>query len=293
MTRPPSNQIAALSRAPNLPFLLYDGDAEVFSLFGFPGPVNANTKVSRQASSVLPLDLMLTENFDGLCEQAILAFDPGNLDDIFDDDPFTNDESDGTADFATNIPEADTFGIFRNDQRMSSLAAEIFSSPANIRKSEEERRSSLLTLQHLLSPAQAHRFVSRYFETWHPICSIIHRPSFAVESAPDSIILAILMLGAVYSPNDEDRRIALSVIDYVEDYIFSHDFSNSNGVARPGTSLDNDAELHFLQASFLLVVAQYWSGSESSRRRVSTSRFERVLEVSPQVLEQCSKACLS
>lgn len=287
ITRLPYNQIVALSRAPTPPFLLYDGDAEVFSLFGFPGPANVSTKVGGQASSALPLDPMLKESFDGLCEQAIFTLDPGNLKYIFNDEPFMNDEIDWAADCNTAPPEEDTFGIYRNNRKISSLPAEILSSLGNTRKEEDERRSILMILQHLLSPAQAHRFVSRYFETWHPICSIIHRPTFAVESAPDSIILAILMLGAMYSPNDEDRKNALSVIDYVEDYVFSQDVSDANGVARPGTSLNNDAEFNFLQASFLLVVAQYWSGPESSRRRVSTFRFSRVLEVSPHVLKQC------
>lgn len=87
------------------------------------------------------------------------------------------------------------------------------------------------------------------------------------------------MLGAMYLPNEDDRKKTLGVIDFVEDYIFSQEPSPYDGVAQIDADVDETPEFHFLQAAFLLVVTQYWTGSERSRRRVSTVRFERVIQV--------------
>lgn len=211
-------------------------------------------------------------------------FDLDIFDGIFGDNGFMDDEIDWTNDSTVMIPEQDTFGVFRNETRLIDLAGRVLDLPSKSGRSEEDRCRSLVTLQHLLSPGQAHRSISRYFESWHRICRIIHRPTFSVESTPDVVLVAVLMLGAMYLTNEEDRKKALSVIDYVEDYIFTQEPPPLEDVARTGTSLDEDADFHFLQASFLVVVTQYWTGTECSKRRVSTTRFDRVLEVMAQSL---------
>lgn len=246
--------------------------------------MNVNGEAGGQsAGTALDMDQhTLPGDLYGVPELTMLDFDLDIFDGIFGDNGFLDDEIDWTNGCTVVTPEKDTFGVFRNEARLLDLATRILDLPSKTDRSEEDRFRSLVTLQHLLSPRQAHRAISRYFESWHRICRIIHRPSFSVDSTPDCMLVAVVMLGAMYLPNEEDRKKALSVIDYVEDYVFAKEPSPLDGTAVIGTCLDDDAGLHFLQASFLVVVTQYWTGTERSKRRVSTYRFDRVLEVTTQ-----------
>jgi hypothetical protein len=190
-----------------------------------------------------------------------------------------NDAVDWTASFPTLSTEQDTFGLLRNEARLSRLTSDILEARSKAGMAETDHFNSLTTLQHLLSPAQAHRALSRYFESWHRICRIIHRPTFIVDSTPDVVLIAVIILGAMYLPSEEDRKRTLSVIDFVEDYIFSQEPSSSDAAAQDVANVDDNPSFYFLQAAFLIVVTQYWTGSECSRRRVSRVCFDRVIEV--------------
>lgn len=206
-------------------------------------------------------------------------FDVDILDIIFNPDQLMDDDIDWTAGFSTLSPGQDTFGLLRNEAKLSGLASDILEAASKASKSEADLFSGLTTLQHLLSPAQAHRALSRYFESWHRICRIIHRPTFTVDTAPDVVLIAVIILGAMYLPSEEDRKRTLSVIDFVEEYIFSQEPSSSDEAAQDIANVDVSLNFYFLQAAFLIVVTQYWTGSERSRRRVSKVRFDRVIEV--------------
>lgn len=263
------------------PFLLCNGDAEIFSRFEFPKPVHVDDGGGSQATSPT-FDLGMPAYPSDLADvfgPMMIDFDLDILDGIFNPDQPTADAVDWTANFLTLSPEKDTFGLLRNEVRLSGLADDILEAATHAGKSDADRLIHLGTLRHLLSPAQAHRALSRYFESWHRICRIIHRPTFTANTAPDVVLVAALMLGAMYLPNEDDRKKTLGVIDLVEDYIFSHDPSPYDAVAQSDSDVDDNPEFHFLQAAFLLVVTQYWTGSDRSRRRVSTVRFERVIQV--------------
>jgi hypothetical protein len=263
------------------PFLLCNGDAEIFSRFEFPKPVHPDDEGgNHETPSNLDLGMpAYSSDLADVFEPMMIDFDLDILDGIFNPDQPTDDAVDWTADFPTLSSEQDTFALLRNEARLSSLAGDILEAASNAGKPEADRPHCLTTLQHLLSPTQAHRAISRYFESWHRICRIIHRPTFIADTAPDVILVAVLTLGAMYLPNDEDRKRTLSVIDFVEDYIFSQEPSTLDVVAQTDTNNDDNPSFHFLQAAFLIVVTQYWTGSERSRRRVSKVRFDRVIEV--------------
>ena len=263
------------------PFLLCNGDAEIFSRFEFPKPVHVGGEVVGQ---VVPSNVDnelpgYSSDLADVLEPMLLDFDLDVLDAIFNPDQPMDDAIDWTADFSTLSPEQDSFGVLRNEAKLSGLASHILESALNGGKPDPDRFKVLNTLKHLLAPAQAHRALSRYFESWHRICRIIHRPTFTADTAPDVVLIAVLMLGAMYLSNEKDREKTLSVIDFVEDYIFSQEPSPLDAVAQTDTDVDDNPRFHFLQAAFLIVVTQYWTGSDCSRRRVSKVRFDRVIEV--------------
>jgi hypothetical protein len=263
------------------PFLLCNGDAEIFSRFEFPKPVHADDEGgSRGTSSNLDLGMSAcSSDLADVLGPMMFDFDVDILDIIFNPDQPMDDAIDWTAGFPTLSPEQDTFGLLRNKARLSGLASNILEATSKANKSEADHFSALTTLQHLLSPAQAHRALSRYFESWHRICRIIHRPTFTSDTAPDVVLIAVIILGAMYLPNEEDRKRTLSVIDFVEEYIFSQEPFSSDAAAQNIANVDDNPSFYFLQAAFLIVVTQYWTGSERSRRRVSKVRFDRVIEV--------------
>lgn len=263
------------------PFLLCNGDAEIFSRFEFPKPVHAGVV---GAGQVIPstVDIELpgySSDLADVLEPMLLDFDLDILDDIFNPDQPMDDAIDWTADLPTLSPGQDSFGVLRNEAKLSDLASHILESASNAGLPDPDRFKVLNTLKHLLAPAQAHRALSRYFESWHRICRIIHRPTFTADTAPDVVLVAVLILGAMYLSNEEDREKTLSVIDFVEDYIFSQEPSPLDASAQTDTDGDDNPSFHFLQAAFLIVVTQYWTGSDCSRRRVSKGRFDRVIEV--------------
>jgi hypothetical protein len=263
------------------PFLLCNGDAEIFSRFEFPKPVHVDGEDAGQAvPSTADVDLPgYSSDLADVLEPMLLDFDLDILDDIFNPDQPMDDAIDWTADLPTLSPEQDSFGVLRNEAKLSNLASHILESASNAGMPDPDRFKVLNTLEHLLAPAQAHQALSRYFESWHRICRIIHRPTFTADTAPDVVLVAVLILGAMYLSNEEDREKTLSVIDFVEDYIFSQEPSPLDAFAQTDTDGDDNPRFHFLQAAFLIVVTQYWTGSDCSRRRVSKGRFDRVIEV--------------
>lgn len=263
------------------PFLLCNGDAEIFSRFEFPKPVHVGGEGAGQVfPSTVDIELPgYPSDLASVLEPMLLDCDLDILHDFFNPDQPMDDAIDWTADLPTLSLEQDSFGVLRNEVKLSGLASDILESASNAGKPDSDRSKALIALKHLLSPAQAHRALSRYFESWHRICGIIHRPTFTVDTTPDVVLAAVLVLGSMYLSNEEDREKTLSIIDFVEDFIFSQEPSLLNAVAQTDTDVDDDPRFHFLQAAFLIVVTQYWTGSDCSRRRVSKVRFDRVLEV--------------
>ena len=283
--RLPSSEMNSASRDPiqrgcASPFLLCKGDEEIFSRFEFPKPVRDEEGDNQVTSSTLAFGSPTRQSdLAGVLEPMMLDFDFDILEGIFNTEQIMIDTIGWTADRPASSSEQDTFGVLRNEARLSSLANSILQCSPNAGRPGADRLNGMSTLQYLLSPTQAHRALTRYFESWHRICRIIHQPTFTADTAPDVVLMAILILGAMYLPDEEDRKKTLSVIDFVEDYIFSEEPSPLGVLTQAGTNVDSGPKFHFLQAAFLIVVTQYWTGSECSRRRVSTTRFNRVIEV--------------
>lgn len=145
---------------------------------------------------------------------------------------------------------------------------------------QTKRAHALLTLQELFEPVQVDKALHSYFRSWHRICRITHRPSFSVSSMPHLALVAMIMLGTMYAPCEENRKKATTVLDYAEDYIFAHEPSPPHPSQDDANRVDT-VKSCFLEASFLMIVTQYWTGDSESKRRVSTLRFDRTAEVKP------------
>jgi hypothetical protein len=138
-------------------------------------------------------------------------------------------------------------------------------------------------LQDLCRPACVARFVAYYFNIWHLNCRIVHRPSFGFDVCDESLVLAVVFLGAMYSADSTERLKASAVIGHVESYIFSClPLSHSpDGNYHEGSNavMGDEQEFQIVQAAFTMVITQFWTGTGAQKLRASTRLFGIVVEV--------------
>ena len=103
----------------------------------------------------------------------------------------------------------------------------------------------------------------------------LHRPSFALGEVSDPLLVGVVLLGAMYSVNQDERRMAGSVMQYAEGYIFEH-----LPISRRHDHHEQD-EVAFqsIQAALCMIVIQFWTGDAESKHRTMTSRFSQTIEV--------------
>ncbi|GLA93318.1 hypothetical protein AtubIFM57143_010668 [Aspergillus tubingensis] len=149
----------------------------------------------------------------------------------------------------------------------------------------QERLSTYLSF--LLTPARIDKFVRMYLEYWQPSCAMVHLASLNVNTVALPLLAALVFMGATYTTDEQEKHAAKQVMDFVELYIFSSEtFSPENEVAlafsgrRMFDGGNNDwIQFQNLQAGFIMVIAQYWSGSPTARNRAMENRFSEVIKV--------------
>lgn len=143
-------------------------------------------------------------------------------------------------------------------------------------------------LDSLLTAGRLQRLVKTYFECWHPHCPIVHAPSFHPGTVPLTLLVSVVFLGAVYSQYEEEVSAAKSLLDIAELYVYSTDFFTPEYEinlalrgSQPSASIEDDFEAfqHF-QGAYLMVVVQFWAGSQTSRQRAMEHRFSQIIKVS-------------
>jgi hypothetical protein len=143
----------------------------------------------------------------------------------------------------------------------------------------------------LLSGNNVAAHVARYFTRWQHSCPIIHEASFVRSSVPLTLLLAMSLLGAMYSKDRAKKLAARRLLDVAELVVFDVDmFSVEADIQRqirsenPHIAVDRERhytweEFQELQAAYLMVEAQYWAGSRAAKRRVVDTRLGSVVSV--------------
>lgn len=249
-------------------FLLRDGYDEVFSKFNFPVPPKSSPERSIRHDPKNAEDFALQDfSFDFM--DTVLDFDSffgSNLIDIN-----FSASSDATAD------GQDEFDVFDNVHVLSALKEAISNSSESPSTLSQLPGDTMSNLDIVFDPANVIRSLRFFFECWHPNCRTIHRPTFSVSNRDMSLLASMILLGAMYVPDEEHRALVDAVARVIECYVFSQPlFDHTAGE----NLLDNDASFKTLQAGLMVIVAQFWAGDDISKRRVSTERFDQVTDVS-------------
>jgi Fungal specific transcription factor domain len=173
-------------------------------------------------------------------------------------------------------------------QRAALLSSAMHSKLWCLRLEDTTREELSTCLSFLLAPDRLARFVSMYFQHWHPNAPLLHQGTFDPATIPTTLLAAVVFLGAMYTVEQIERLVTQRLIDVVElvvfdSDIFSHDIEVSKSIQADQISDDIDdwTTLQHLQAGYLMVVLQYWAGSRTSKHRAMETRFGEVIKVSP------------
>jgi len=171
----------------------------------------------------------------------------------------------------------------------SAAVQAIFSIALSLQLSPLEQGNISQHLNYLFTPSNITKLANLYFEFWHPHCPIIHQQSFNVESTPTPLLVAVVMVGAMYSQNDTDVSTAKLLLDLAELYIFSMDdltdeYEIRQMLRAPASSTAESIPLSMLafqhlQAAYQMVCVQFWAGNMVSRKRTIDTKFGAVVKV--------------
>jgi hypothetical protein len=179
-------------------------------------------------------------------------------------------------------------------EMVQSILVKSFTLDLDKQSSEEAAR----VLNFLLTPNRLDRFVKQYFKYWHPHCPILHAATFDSDSVPVPLLVSVVFMGAIYSPYDEEVNAAKKVLDLAELYVYStaeisEEFEIREAMKGSQKSSETDngpMAFQQLQAVYLMLVVQYWAGSQVSKQRAIEVRFGQVIKVSyltTRVLSHC------
>ncbi|KNG87457.1 C2H2 finger domain protein (Zms1) [Aspergillus nomiae NRRL 13137] len=149
----------------------------------------------------------------------------------------------------------------------------------------QEEISELLNF--LLTPTRMRKYMALYFKYWQPNCPMIHVPTFDPKTVSLSLLTSVCFMGAKYTEDKRELDAAQRLVDFAELFVFSSGiFSSENEISSTyygvqNADVDPNCWVQFqnLQAAFLMVICQYWSGSRTSRNRAMENRFSEVIKV--------------
>lgn len=126
------------------------------------------------------------------------------------------------------------------------------------------------------SPARLLSLLDYYWTGWHPNAPILHRPIFSALATPSTLLAAMALIGARYSPCSQDRAQSKVLYREVEELTFSH-LSKVSSYST-GNSYTQRERVQALQAAYIVLVYQSWDGKAADRHRSRRRRFSQVIE---------------
>jgi hypothetical protein len=265
----------------SIAFLLSENYEQVFSKFNFPEPTSPDEFVNRRTTS-------WRDAYSGATNTPFRGLDEDFMNSVLDFDFFPLASRGPSTRCVSAEPQdpvalenAESFPC--TDADVERLISNVMTAPTVLLLQSPERMEVQQRIQSLCSPACVVRFVSYYFSIWHRNCRVVHRPSFGLNTCHESLALAVIFLGAMYSPDPVERVGASAVIEHVESFVlcsqpssFPRDRSDEES---PGAAIDSEEIFQSLQAAFLMVITLFWTGTEVQKHRAATEAFTNVVKV--------------
>ena len=262
-------------------FLLSEDYEHIFSKFNFPEPTSPDESANRRAAS-------WRDAYSSAAQTPSRGLDEDFMNSVLDFDFFPLGSRGPSTRCASAEPQsvdasedATQFRCTPGDTER--LLVSVMKAPTIMLLHDHVRIEVHQRLRDLCHPTCVARFIGYYFKIWHLNCRIVHRPSFGFETCDESLILAVMFMGVMYSPDATERLAASYVIEHVESYIFSclsspsptkgHCQDESDGAS------GDEREFQIVQAAFTMVITLFWTGVGVQKRRAATELFDIVVEV--------------
>lgn len=133
-----------------------------------------------------------------------------------------DEEADTTAHADTDI-----LGNYRKSSIIQTRAQEIIAALVNHHRQHAEpgqhnkASDSFDFAARVFTVQNLPRYVSAYFNYFHPHIRFIHRPTFSIETSSLPLLLAVTLAGAAHSPPTDDVLSAHSLYSLAEEFIFA------------------------------------------------------------------------
>jgi hypothetical protein len=136
----------------------------------------------------------------------------------------------------------------------------------------------------LIAPSDIEACIELFFSYFHRHCPILHKPSFCPLIVPMPLLLAVMALGGMYYKDPDKVAWIRKLLNLIETYIYALPGlrDEHEGGLDLSQAADDDTlhqQFQTFQGAYLIIVAQYFSGSITARWRVRQQRFSRVLTV--------------
>ena len=308
----PSHHKDPSSDRSSIKFLLNSGTASFVECFRFPSLNERRDLFSFRNSKNGSADFNIHDFFVSGSENGSTSSDP--LEDepidwsLFEDQNLLRFLSSPFTDLQAPSDDAFTSLYMDNNYAGSTpMSSVTFSSewePPSVQSSTiiqlilEKAISLQITLQEqnhiqqhanlLFTPSKITKFVNLYFEFWHPHCPIVHQPTFSIETAPIPLLMAVTLMGAMYSQADREVNTAKVILDLAELVIFSgEDLTDEfeiREMLRASTASEklvtpSPMALSHLHAGYLMIVVQFWAGNMVARKRIVETRFNTAVKI--------------
>jgi len=260
-------------------FLLSEDYEHIFSKFNFPEPTSPDESANRATTG-------WRDAYSSSAQTPFRGLDEDFLNSVLDFDFFPLASRGPSTRCASVEPE----GAIATDETTSfpcteadsgRLVMSVMKAPTLLLLPDDARLEVQQRLQDLCRPTCVARFVAYHFNIWHLNCRIVHRPSFGFDVCDESLVLAVVLMGAMYSPSASERLTASAVIDHIESYIFSClPLSHSRDGRRLGDPDGNEQSFQMIQAAFTMVITLFWTGTGAQKLKAATELFDIVVEVS-------------
>ena len=129
------------------------------------------------------------------------------------------------------------------------------------------------------SPNNLRRFVDLYWLTWYIHWPVIHKSTFQISEAPFTLVAAMVLIGASYSTDPDDRAHATLFCDVVEEMVFGDDYFGDSAAFSVLNAACLERRLRSLQAAHAMCLYQAWEGHDTGKRRARRHRFSAVVAV--------------
>ena len=240
------------------------------------------------------------------------AYEPfSDMSSLRADDPFTSFFS-GPFGFLTNVETASSVTTPRSmaNQLTGAEDSSLGSEPPwvislaqhiskHIPKDSRHREDLLGNLYFLTTTTRLSRAIDLYFTNWHFNARVISLNNFNPANVSTVLLAAVVIMGALYSPDVLESYAAKALLDFVELSCFdSETFSASAEInevfefMRPEQTPEREQRaFEDLQGCYLMVITQHWAGNKVARKRAMEIRFCEVVKVARKMgLTRCRQA---